>query len=115
MAKKKDDNVYDEEDILDEDIEYETPEHEDIELEMHVGTRDVDVYSEEGLEEELDHDELAPWEQGFMEGEIDGGRLGECDTCGKLITDDMEEVYEREINNTRKLFCSKRCLNNAEE
>ena len=116
MAKKKPgENVYDESDITnDDDVEY-AEDSEDVELEMNTGERDVDVYTEEGLEEELEQDELSPWEQGFMEGELEGGRLGECETCGKLITEDMEDTHERETEGKRKFFCSKRCLDRAED
>lgn len=105
-------HVYAEEyEFLDEPGETVTPADE-IEISMHIGDKDVDVYSEEGLDEEIKNDEIAPWEQGFMEGELHGGNLGECHLCGKIL--DQEEVYERELNGIKRFFCSKNCIEDAE-
>lgn len=117
MAKKRqDENVYTEEDLIETEVEIlDVHDHEDIELQMHIGNKEVDIYSEEGLEEQMDHDELAPWEQGFMEGELQAGKIGICETCGKQITEDMEERKESDVNGRKTLYCSKRCLDHAED
>jgi hypothetical protein len=54
--------------FLDEPSEH-TQTTEEFIASMAIGEKDTDVYSEEGVEEELDNDELAPWEAGFMHGE----------------------------------------------
>ena len=116
MAKKKksyddtlDDEIYDEKNSADHD-EFGIDE---IEIEMHMGDKDADVYSEEGLEEEMEHNEIAPWEQGFMEGELLGGTMGECHYCGSPINEDNDEIFEKKVDGTRRLFCSKDCMDNA--
>ena len=79
------------------DIDYET------------GNKEADVYSEKGLEHlQEDDDEISPEEEGFMQGELDGGKKSKCATCGKII-DENDEIFERDVNGEIYRFCSKEC------
>jgi hypothetical protein len=81
---------------------------EEVELKMHVGGAEVDVYTEEGREELAEDDEVADWEEGFASGENDPEQA-HCAACGKVLSQDKDEVVEREIRHERKLFCSDKC------
>jgi YHS domain-containing protein len=67
-----------------------------------------DIYTEEGLEEEVDDDEIRPEEEGLMEG-YEGKENIKCAECGKMLSDDEDEVYEEEINDKTYRFCSNFC------
>ena len=45
-------------------------ESDELEQKMRVGEKEEDIYTEEGQEELLDDDEIAPWEEGFSKGAI---------------------------------------------
>ena len=68
--------------------------------------RDADVYTDEGLEELEEDDEIAPWEEGFMEGAKGGGQGAKCRRCGKILIDDF---IERQIGTSIYRFCSEKC------
>ncbi|MBI2548448.1 hypothetical protein HYW21_03790 [Candidatus Woesearchaeota archaeon] len=70
---------------------------------------DEDIYTEEGIEELEEDDELSPQEAGFMEGAKGKGNLGDCAACGKPLGDREERVYERKWHGTLYRFCSKKC------
>ena len=82
---------------------------DDVETKMHTGEKAVDVYSEEGREELLEEDEISPREEAFSEGATDRGSQGKCAHCGKVLSQDQNEVIEREIDHKPHFFCSNEC------
>ena len=68
--------------------------------------READIYTEKGLEELEEDDEIAPWEEGFMEGAKGGGQGAKCRKCGKILIDDF---IERQIGDQIYRFCSEEC------
>ncbi len=64
-----------------------------------------DIYSEKGVEEELEDDEITAEEAGFMEG-YDNKELI-CKNCENEF--DLEKAIERDIKGKAYLFCSKHC------
>jgi hypothetical protein len=64
-----------------------------------------DIYSEEGLEELEENDEISPEEAGFMEGEKDGGRLAKDALTGEPILD-HHDIVERIIDGKLYRFIS---------
>jgi hypothetical protein len=119
MAKKKTifEGSYEKEGILPEEYEFldEPEEHletpAEFELKMALGDKEVSVYTEEGISEELENDEIAPWEAGFMKGELHGGNLGECHRCGKVMSNEAEQVFDKEVHGVVRHFCSQECMN----
>lgn len=84
--------------------------HEAQELRMHLGQAEADVYSPEGREELTEEEgEIAPWEEGFMEGAEGRGGFAECASCEKLLRLKKEDVIERVIRGKRFWFCSEKC------
>ena len=79
---------------------------EEIETEMEKGKKEETVYSEEGREKLAEDDEMEPFEQGFMEGAEGRGKKNSCAECGKQISEDDENIVEREIEGEVKWFCS---------
>lgn len=81
------------------------------EMEIDLGVKDEDVETKGGREELLKEDEISPSEEGFMEGESEGevDGMAECANCGKVLSDEPEEVIEAEINSEMQRFCSEKC------
>jgi hypothetical protein len=75
--------------------------------EMQKGRKDVDVYSEEGLEELEEDDEIDPAEEGFMEGELEEGQLSKDALTGKPLLD-KETVHELELDGRLYRFLNKK-------
>lgn len=67
------------------------------------------VYSEEGREELIDNDEIAPWEEAFMEGAEGRGGQTSCRYCGKLLGQDKSKIVERKIGTNDLWFCCDHC------
>ncbi len=86
---------------------------EDIVEGMHKGEKDEDVYSEEGLDEELEDDEISDWEQGFMEGELHSGRFAECYTCAKILDNIAEDIFIKEDDDEKHYYCSEECMEHS--
>ena len=108
MAEEKYDEIeeFDDEESHDH-VEDESDETSDeVKDEMNSGRADQDVYTEEGREKLLEDDELEPDEEGFMEGAEDRGEQTSCAYCGKMISEDKGNIYEREFDGEIKLFCS---------
>ncbi len=83
--------------------------HEDAEIKIHIGDKEADVYTEEGREElTVDGDEIAPWEEGFIEG-AEGSESSHCENCDKTLGDREESVIEKEVKGKILLFCSEKC------
>ncbi len=91
-----------------EDEEHEES-SEDVEQEMHTGKKEADVYTQEGREELVEEDGIADWEEGFSEGAEEKGELGNCATCGKVLTQQKDKVVEKEVNHELLWFCSNKC------
>jgi len=118
MAKKK--SIFDEEleneGILSEEYEFldEPEEHlelpEDFEMKLAIGEKEISVYTEEGISEELENDEIEPWEAGFMEGELHGGHQAGCFQCNKILDSVAEQIYAREVDGIVRFFCSQTCM-----
>ena len=83
--------------------------HEDMEVKIHVGDKEADVYTEEGREElTVDGDQISPLEEGFSEG-AEGSESAHCEQCDKPIGDREESVIEKEVKGKIVLFCSEKC------
>ncbi len=103
---KQDEEIVEEPEGFKEHEEHdETP--DELEHKMHVGGKEVDVYTEEGREELLEEDEVDTWEEGFARGE-DNPELAHCAQCGKVLGQ-SQKLVEREIGHTTFLFCSDAC------
>lgn len=90
-----------------DDIEDKKEESSDeIEEEMEEGKHDEDVYTEEGREKLVEDGEITETEEGFMEGEENRGEETSCAYCGKMISEDKDNIYERKFNGEIKVFCS---------
>ncbi len=85
---------------------------EKIEQEMEQGKKAENVYSEEGREKLAADDEIAPFEEGFMEGAEGRGKKNSCAECGKQIAEDDENIIEREFEGETKWFCSEQHAEN---
>src|SRR3989344_4071880 len=81
----------------------------DIEDEDFDGDKE-DIYTEEGREMAEEDDEITAEEAGFMEGYEEGERLAKCQTCHKVLPDEVDEVVEEEYNGETYRFCSQRCV-----
>jgi len=123
MGKKKKGSIFEgrieDEGYAPEKEEFKEPEehdepHEELEMELHTGERNVDVYSEEGRQELIeDEGEIQPWEEGFAKGAVGAGQYGVCEHCGKPLGD-RGEVIERRIDDEIKFFCSEECASKCE-
>ncbi len=71
-----------------------------------------DVYSEEGLEELEESDEINELEEGFMEGYEEGEHQAKCANCKKVLVD--ENFIEEELNGEHYRFCSEECASSFE-
>ena len=82
-----------------------------------MGDETADVYSEGGREDAVEHGEIEPWEEGFVEGaegQEQKGVHGACPTCGKPLGDRDEGVIEREIDGEKVFFCCDKCASEYE-
>lgn len=70
------------------------------------GVDDKEVYSEQARDKLVEEGEIAPWEEGFMEGAEGRGQMASCARCGKLLTQGKDKVFQRKINGKKMLFCS---------
>jgi len=106
-----------EKEFVDEPEEFLEPEehsgtHEDVEVKIHIGDKEADVYTEEGREELTeDEGELAPWEEAFSKG-AEGKESGNCAHCNKPLGD-RKEVIEKEVKGETVFFCSEKCANSG--
>ncbi len=73
---------------------------------MEHGEVDEDLELEEGREEQVEEDEIEPWEAGFAAGESDEGQLGKDALTGKPLMN-VEDVVEAEIDGKLYRFASK--------
>lgn len=89
--KARDEKVYpsDEQGILPKESS------DDKKMKMKLGEEDEDIYSTEGQEEEVEEDEIEPWEAGFMEGASGTGQLGKDALTGKALVG--QKVVELQI------------------
>ncbi len=62
---------------------------------MKAGEEDEDIYTQEGQEEEVEEDEIEPWEEGFMKGASGAGQLGKDALTGKPLIG--QKVVELQI------------------
>ncbi len=72
--------------------------------EMETGEIDEDLYTEEGREQQVEEDEVEPWEAGFTEGASEEGQLAKDALTGKPLVD--VEVVEAEIGGRVYRFAS---------
>ena len=102
LLEDEDEMMGEQDEFLDEDKL-----HERLPVKIRIGER-VQEVEEEGIEAVEDRDELAPWEEGFMEGAERQGEHATCARCGKILGD-KEEVVEREFHEEIFFFCSEKC------
>lgn len=110
MAKEKEGVFETSEEFDDEPDELVEPEEDQeplVERRIHVdvGEHEADVYNDEDREILEEGGEIAPWEEGFAEGASDRGHLATCAHCGKVLSDDEDEVVEREYGGNMYRFC----------
>ena len=100
---KEEDDVYpaEEQGILEKET---SEEHE---LAITTGDEDEDVYTEEGRKKLEEDDEIAPWEEGVMEGAAGIGQLGKDALTGKPLMD-TDEVIEMELDGQLYRFVSEK-------
>jgi len=106
--KKIDEDVeldeLDEKDLLEE--EDEEPAEEKV-AKIRTGEKDKDVYSEEGLEELEEDDEVEAWEEGFAEGAKEDGQLSKDAFTGEVLTtEDEDDIVEMKIKGRLYRFLS---------
>ena len=118
MAKKEKGTIFDEPKTDPEEVEVKDgflppEEHEEsseeFEEEMDTGKRDKDVYTEEGREALVEDDEVEAWEEAWSEGAEGKGSKGVCAHCGKPLSQEEDDVVEREIDGELAWFCSDKC------
>ena len=80
---------------------------EEHELAIDLGDEDEDVYTEEGRKKLEEDDEIAPWEEGLMEGAAGLGQLGKDALTGKPLMD-TDEVIEMELDGQLYRFVSEK-------
>jgi len=78
-------------------------------IKVMAGEEEVDVYNHEGREDLVKDDEIEPWEEGFLEGAEGRGHFGVCAHCKQVLSDDHEEIVEREYHGQVLRFCSDKC------
>lgn len=86
---------------------------EDEMLEVEIGYKEEDVYSDEGRADLVEDDEITPEEEGFMEGAEYDGQQAKCANCGKMLG--KENTVEKQIEGEVKWFCSEHCVEKFEE
>lgn len=74
---------------------------------MELGEKDDDLETEEGQEEQVEDDEVEPWEAGFVKGASDEGQLAKDALTGEPLMD-VDDVVEAEIDGKTYRFASER-------
>ncbi|MFO8016446.1 MAG: hypothetical protein R6U32_05055 [Candidatus Woesearchaeota archaeon] len=82
-------------------------------LEMEMGNKEDDVYSDEGREDLVENGEITSIEQGFMEGAELDGQQAKCANCGQMLT--PGNTIEKQMEGETKWFCSEECVQRYEE
>lgn len=75
--------------------------------EILLGEEDEDVYTDEGLEQLEEDDEIEPWEEGFVKGAKDQGQMGKDALTGEPLVD-IEKITELELNGKIYRFINQR-------
>ena|SRR3989338_1501667 len=106
-APEKDQKFYadEEQGILKEETE------DELETSMKTGVKDEDIYNKKGRDLLEEDDEIAPWEEGFMEGAHDAGQLGKDALTGEPLMG-ADDVIEMDYEGKLYRFVSRK---NAEE
>lgn len=84
---------------------------DELETEMKTGAKDEDIYDKKGRDLLEEDDEIAPWEEGFMEGAHDAGQLGKDALTGEPLMG-ADDVIEMDYEGKLYRFVSRK---NAEE
>jgi hypothetical protein len=79
---------------------------DDIRKDIDEGIDDKEVYDSQARDKLVEDDEIDTWEEGFMEGAEGRGQMTSCARCGKLLSDEKDEIFERKIKGKKMLFCS---------
>ncbi len=77
---------------------------------MEEGTKDEDVYSEEGQEQLVADDEITDIEEGIMQGYNQDEAT--CANCNKVLID--ENIVEEDLEGKHFRFCCEDCARNFE-
>ncbi len=88
--------------------EHSHPDHQqessdELKSDMKTGGKDEDLDTKEGREQQVEEDEVEPWEAGFSEGASDEGQLGVDALTGEPLMD-VEDVVETEIDGKKYRF-----------
>lgn len=75
---------------------------------LRLGVKEKDVYTRVSRDALVEEDELAPWEEGFMEGAEKGGQRAKCASCGQILS--RGSTVERKIAGKLLWFCSLVCI-----
>ena len=76
---------------------------EEKQLKMGFGEEDEDLEIKEGREEQVEEDEIEPWEAGFAEGASDEGQLAKDALTGEPLMG-IDDVVELEIEGKKYRF-----------
>lgn len=79
---------------------------EQIEEEIEQGNKEENIYTDEGREVMTKEDEITDVEEGFMQGYEEGEKSAICQTCGKVLGEDITEI---EYENDTYRFCCEGC------
>lgn len=83
----------------------EEPDSDTLKKQMEHGDVDEDLDTVEGREQQVEEDEVEPWEAGFAEGASEEGRLAKDALTGEPLVD-VEDVVEAEIDGKVYRFAS---------
>jgi len=79
---------------------------EQVEMDIELGEREEDIYTEEGREVAVDDDTLTDAEEGFMEGYEEEENAAKCATCHMVLD---QHFVEKNIDGKHYRFCSEAC------
>lgn len=111
MAKKKVSGKKGRDDSVEDKALLKVKTKEDKRLAIEAGEEDEDLETPEGREEQVEEDEIEPWEAGFAEGASEEGQLAKDALTGEPLMG-AKNVVEEEINGKIYRFTNKK---NAEK
>lgn len=74
----------------------------------------MDDYGDEEEKLVTDEEELSSPEEGFMQGYMDDGEVGECAECGVALTEEKRTVT-KSFEEEAYFFCSESCASDFKD
>jgi len=68
---------------------------------------DLGIYSEKGMENQINDDEITDLDEGFMQGYVEGEKMAKCPVCHVVLGQDFVEM---EFDGKVHRFCSEEHL-----